>query len=276
MAGLRLRWLGVAGFEISAAEGTLAIDPFFTRPPLRYLWLGRARPDERLVAARLLRCDHVLVSHSHWDHLFDVPVVLAHTGASAWGSANTCRLLEALGAPAQQLHEVRAGDRLSLGSFSVDVFPSVHPRILGWSPFAGEAPPHPRPPAHLGDYLAGECFCFLVEAHGVRLLHWGSEQPGPAPAADVLCVGVQRPDAYYAALLRAVQPRVAIPMHWDDFFRPLSRPLRPMLAPPRPALPPLRRMDPHRFQRTVAHLDPALKVIVPDVLRAYESSELLA
>ncbi len=276
MAGLRLRWLGVAGFELTLAEDTLAIDPFLTRPPLRYLWLGRARPDEQLAAAQLPYCDHVLVSHSHWDHLFDVPAVLARTGASAWGSANTCRLLGALGAAPEQLHEVHTGDRLSLGGFEVDVLPSVHPRLCGWPPFAGKVPLRPRPPAHLGDFLADDCFCFLVEAGAVRLLHWGSERPGPAPPADILCVGVQRPDAYYAALLRAVRPRVVIPMHWDDFFSPLSRPLRPMLAPPRPALPPLRRMDPRRFQRAIAHLDPAANVIVPDILRAYELNELLA
>ncbi len=43
------------------------------------------------------RCDFVLVTHAHWDHLMDVPDVVLNTGATALGSANTCQLLALLG-----------------------------------------------------------------------------------------------------------------------------------------------------------------------------------
>src|SRR5512137_2297982 len=106
---MELRWLGVAGIELRLNGQTLAIDPYFTRAPLRRM-LERMHPDRRLVAGQLPRCDYVLVTHPHYDHLADVPEVVRNTGATALGSANACRLLAALGVPAQQVRQIGAGD----------------------------------------------------------------------------------------------------------------------------------------------------------------------
>ncbi|MHB0870884.1 MAG: MBL fold metallo-hydrolase, partial [Chloroflexota bacterium] len=100
---IRLRWLGTAGIELSTDQEVLAVDPFFTRPPFRRIWFGRVFPDRRLVAAKLPRCNYVLVTHSHWDHLMDVPEVVLNTGATALGSPNSCRLLTLLGVPEDRI-----------------------------------------------------------------------------------------------------------------------------------------------------------------------------
>src|SRR5207249_5512425 len=91
------RWLGVAGVELTANGRTLAIDPFFSRPPFKRYLFGPISPDRTLVREKLTCCDYVLVSHAHWDHVMDVPEVALHTGALTFGSPNTCRLLTLLG-----------------------------------------------------------------------------------------------------------------------------------------------------------------------------------
>ena len=80
---LSFRWLGVQGLELSCAGQTLAIDPFFTRPPLSSLLLRRVQPNLALAARLLARCDYVLVSHPHYDHILDVPDLLKRSGAPA-------------------------------------------------------------------------------------------------------------------------------------------------------------------------------------------------
>src|SRR4051812_38199205 len=75
------RWLGVAGIELTAGGRTLAVDPFFTRPPLRRFLFGRVASNPRLVRKHLPSCDYVLVSHSHWDHMMDAPEGARNTGA---------------------------------------------------------------------------------------------------------------------------------------------------------------------------------------------------
>jgi hypothetical protein len=74
---------------------------------------------------------------------------------------------------------------------------------------------------------------------------------------------------YYRELLAAVQPQLVIPLHWDDFFRPLHKPLRPFYRPPRLALPPLQRIDLNQFKSVVARNAPLARVLVPELLESY-------
>ena len=265
------RWLGVAGIELRVGDEVLAIDPFLTRPRFWRMGWGRVEPEHALVAEKIERCRYVLVTHAHFDHVMDVPDVARNTGAMVLGSANTCRLLAACGVPERQVREVRAGERVELGGFQVDVLPAEHIKTPGFSP--GPLSPHVRPPLRLRDYRMDTCFSFLVQVGGSRLLDWRSVRAEAAPRAEVLFVGVEDSRERYEALLRAVQPRLVIPIHWDDMFRPLSEPLRPYFTPPRLAWPPLRRVDLARFRRMIEGIAPGVRVVVPEVFRAVEIGE---
>lgn len=263
---LRFRWLGVGGIELSVGEHVLVIDPYLTRVPFWRLGLGSVRPDRELVAARIPRCDFVLVTHAHVDHVMDVPVVVHHTGAMALGSANTCRLLAAQGVPPAHVREIGVGDRLTLGRFQVQVLPARHVTFPGWRLFSGPLPSNLRPPRRARDYRMDGCFSFLINVDGRRLLHC----PGPAVAAEVLTVKPLEARADYASLLRGVRPRVVIPVHWDDFGRPLSRPVRPMVAPSGQLAPLLKRIDLLQFKHTIEQLAPATRVLIPEMFHTYD------
>jgi L-ascorbate metabolism protein UlaG (beta-lactamase superfamily) len=262
------RWLGVAGLELELDGQILAIDPFFTRPPFWRLWFGRVRPDRRLVASKVQRCDHILVTHAHWDHLMDVPEVARNTGAVVLGSARTCRLLTACGVPEAQIEEIGEGDELTLGPFQVQVLGAEHLRI----PCFTEGPLRPdlHPPLRLRNYRMDRCYSFSIQAGGHRLLDWRSVQVEGAPRADVLYVGPEGACPYYASLIQAVQPQVIVPIHWDDMFRSLSKPVRPFWAPPRLAFPPLQRMDPSWFRAEIEGIAPHTRVVVPEPFRRYD------
>ena len=265
-ASVWFRWLGVAGIELRVDACVLAIDPFFTRPPFRHLFLGRVSPDRALIARHLACCDFVLVTHPHWDHFLDVPEVVRATGATAFGSPNTCRLLTALGVPERQVRRIEAGDRLTLGPFRVEVLTGQHGRTpIDWL-INGPVAPDPRPPLRLRDYKMDCCFGFLIEAGGLRFLHL----PGAVRQADVLTVVPAARLARSLTLLDAVRPRVAIPLHWDDPFRPLAEPSRPWLVPPVLALPPFRHLDPGHFKRLIERLAPATRVLLPTIFDTYD------
>ena len=94
-------------------------------------------------------------------------------------------------------------------------------------------------------------------------------------AADVLFVHPGKGRDYYRALLRLVKPKVTIPVHWDDFFRPLSEPLRPYWKPPALAFPPLQRIDLEEFKQTVLMAAPRGRVLQPEVHRSYDLGALI-
>ena len=269
------RWLGVAGLEVTSAGRTLLVDPYFTRLSLPRLWFGRAQPNRALVRKLTGQADYVLVTHAHLDHLLDVPEVLRLTGAIALGSTNVCRLLAAAGVPASQRREIAAGDRLTLGEFSVDVLPAEHLTVLRRPVLARPLPADLPSPPRARDYRADVCFSFRIETGGYRLLDWASERAEPAPPSDVLFVKAGKEDAYYRALLATTRARLVVPVHWDDFGRSLTRPLRPLLLPPVWAWPPLRRVDLAALQSSLERVAPHAELLRPAVLQACDLGDLL-
>jgi L-ascorbate metabolism protein UlaG (beta-lactamase superfamily) len=269
-AVVQFRWMGVAGIELSVDDQVLLIDPYVTRLPFWRVAFGRVRPNRELITEKIQHCDFVLVTHAHFDHLMDVPDVVRNTGAVALGSANTCHLLATLGVPPAQVRPIEVGDQMALGAFRVEVLPAEHVTFSGWSPFSGPLPLSLRPPLRACDYRVDCCFGFLIDVDGYRLLHC----PGPAVAAEVLFVKPLRTRPAWEALLRGVRPQIVVPVHWDDFGRSLSKPVRSMAVPSGRVIPPLRRIDLTRFKDMVEQIVPEVKVLVPEMFHAYDLGEL--
>jgi hypothetical protein len=120
-----------------------------------------------------------------------------------------------------------------------------------------------------------ENFSFLISIGGYRMLTDPGERPGTAPPADILFVFPYRNEAYYKSLLPLVQPKVVIPTHWDDFFRPLSKPLRPLIQPPKWPLISLRRINLTAFGRMIERISPETKFFVPEIFRTYDLKEFV-
>lgn len=270
----KMRWLGVAGIELRINGQILVIDPFVTRPPMRRMWWGRVRSDTELAAKRVPQADFVLVTHAHWDHVMDVPAVIDKTGATAYGSPNTCQLLSILGVTEKHLHEIKVEDQLALGRFQVEIITAEHGLALGRHFATGSLAPNLHPPLRIRDYRMDTCFSFLIEVDGLRFLDWSSERVDAAPLADVLFVKPQREQAYYEALLKLVRPRVIIPIHWDNFMRPLSQPLRPSIKPPRLAFPPFERTNLTAFSQMIQRIAPEIRVFLPEIFQLHERSKL--
>jgi L-ascorbate metabolism protein UlaG (beta-lactamase superfamily) len=265
---IEIRWLGTAGIELRQDDQVLVVDPYLTRFPVWRTWVGRVRPNRELVSEKIRRCDHVLVTHAHWDHIMDVPDIVRNTGAAAFGSTNSCRLLAACGVPLEKIQEIAAGDELVLDGFRIEVLPSKHMKVpsFGPRPLAADL----NLPLKARDYCMDSQFSFRITVGGWRLLTSPGVRPEDAVPADVLFVIPKHDREFYASLLERVQPKVVIPYHWDDFFRSVNKPLRPFWQPPRWAWPPLRRMDPAGFRRDIEQIAPGTSVLEPQVFRFYD------
>lgn len=264
-----MRWLGVAGLEFSLAGHTLLFDPFFTRPSAWQVVLLRGVVSDRaLIARHIPRADHVLVSHAHYDHLLDVPAVLHQTGALAFGSRNTCDLLGLHGLPGARYTCIAVGDQLELGPFRVEVFPArhTHTPLDRW--INGPLPARlaqGRLPLRLMDYRMDDCFSFRLWAEGKSFLIGNH----PAPADVLLIAPFHAPEALQE-ILKEVAPKVVIPIHWENFTRPLSKPLQPMLVTRWQGWdgwPPLRQLNLADFSRRIELVSPGVQVMIPEIFK---------
>lgn len=265
---INCRWLGVAGLEFSLDGYTLLIDPFFTRPSRLDVLAGRrVTPDRAAVARHVSRADAVLVTHPHYDHLLDVPEVLRLTGARAYGSPNTVTLLKLHGWEAGTVH---SGDRLNLGPFAVEVFPALHTRLLFGRLLNGPLPRSLRLPLRLSDYRMDACYSFCITADGWVMLVGNHPIP-----ADWVFISPYQSDHKLAETLRAIQPRVIAPVHWEDFMRPLNLPLRPMLLTPVQGgrrFPPVQRVELNTFVKMAREIVPGARVFRMELFRSFEIS----
>jgi len=236
---LTARWLGVTAVLLSDGAHAVLVDPFFTRP--RGFWrllLNRPiAPDEALIQdwlarAGVTRLDAVLVSHSHYDHAMDAGVVARLTGATLMGSASTLSIGRGAGLPDAQLQALNFGP-VSFGPFQVTFIESRHAGATGGEP-TGEIMRPLVPPATYLDYRQGGTYSILIAHPRGRVLHHGSAGYVPGALkdfrADVVFLGVALlPElpAYLGEVVDAVGAHRVVPIHWDDFTRPLDQPLRP-------------------------------------------------
>ncbi|MGE5223301.1 MAG: MBL fold metallo-hydrolase [Omnitrophica WOR_2 bacterium] len=274
----RFRRLGAAGIEIKIRGKSLVVDPYFTRIPFWKIWTGGVTPNRAIIEQCLPQAGYILVTHSHFDHLMDVPVAIRHTEAVAFGSRNTCRILKIQAIPPDHRIEIHAGEHLDLGELQVDVLQAPVHSPPGFRP--GPVPPDLKPPLKARDYSTDDFYSFLISVNNLRILHGVPLYPQKAARIDLWLPGMylgaeSREYAHWIGLIRSLRPKVIIPVHWDNFFRPLSRPEQPVLAPSGKILPPLRRWNISRMRSIIQKIDPQIKVLTLERMQENDLTELI-
>ncbi|WP_101523585.1 MBL fold metallo-hydrolase [Nocardioides houyundeii] len=241
-APLSVSWLGVSTVLVTDGETSLLTDGFFSRPGLVKVGLGRLRPDvaridEALARAGIDRLDAVLPVHTHYDHAMDSATVALRTGAVLVGGTSAAHIARGHGLPSSRIVTAEAGTPHVLGSFEVTLV-------------AGEHCPPDRYPgtitapvlrdAKASAYKCGEAWSTLVHhlPSGRRLLVQGSAGCVPGAlaghAAEVAYLGIGQlglmdadyTERYWDETVGRVGARSVVLVHWDDFFSPLTAPLR--------------------------------------------------
>ena len=95
--GVRVTYLGTNGYQFEFKGHALLVDPYFSRVDLLSVALGsRIQPNAsrindglRHLASETALTDAILVTHGHFDHLLDVPAVMAKTRARLVASASS-------------------------------------------------------------------------------------------------------------------------------------------------------------------------------------------
>ncbi len=241
-AGLSVVWMGVSTLLVDDGTSAVLTDGFFSRPGLVDVAARKLTPSAQRIEAALDRVgirglDAVLPVHTHYDHALDSAAVAQRTGASVVGGESAANIARGQGLSEDRIVVATPGTALELGAFEVTLIKSHHcppDRYPGYitTPIV--------PPAKVSAYRCGEAWSTLVvhRPSGRRLLIQGSAGfvPGALAGrrAEVAYLGVGQlgvqPELYikqyWNETVRAVGARRVVLIHWDDFFRPLTAPLR--------------------------------------------------
>ena len=241
-APLTVTWLGVSTLLIDDGTSAVMTDGFFSRPGLGRVGVGKvspspARVDGCLARVGVTRLAAVVPVHTHFDHALDSALVADRTGAQLVGGESAANVGRGHGLAAERLVIADTGTPIRLGAFDITLVKSRH------SPpdrFPGTIDQPVVPPVRAVAYRCGEAWSALIHhrSSGRRLLIQGSagfvKGSLTGRRAEVVYLGVGQlgvqPESYvvdyWMETVRAVGARRVVLVHWDDFFRPLSKPLR--------------------------------------------------
>ncbi|HEU0191585.1 MAG TPA: MBL fold metallo-hydrolase [Mycobacterium sp.] len=241
-APLSVMFLGVSTLLVDDGSSALLTDGYFSRPSLARVALGKVAPspariDGCLARARVHELAAVIAVHTHIDHALDSALVAERAGAVLVGGESAANIGRGHGLSEDRLVVAEPGRSMRLGGYDVTLIESHH---CPPDRFPGAITAPVRPPVRASAYKCGEAWSTLVHhrSSGRRLLIQGSAGfvPGALAGqrAEVAYLGIgqlgRQPRQYlvdyWSETVRAVGARTVVAIHWDDFFRPLSEPLR--------------------------------------------------
>ena len=280
--GLDITFFGVACFVLRWRDTAVLVDPFFTIVPLLKVAFGRSESDPAQVDPHLplLReVESVLVCHSHYDHVLDLPYVTPHLrpNPTVFGSQTLQHTLAPLDLPIhfEAVNERaaspdEAGTWLHANRGRVRVLPinSGHPNNYAFIHLWTDRLSTDRttPPTRASDWQEGDTFAFLVdflEDDGDTIVHRVYVQTSSRGLPDGLFplslldergvdVALLAMDCANTAargqpsIIDAIAPRTVIFCHWENFFRSKDKPPREIVKVNVPALKRWFEADPRR------------------------------
>ncbi len=248
---MEIEWMGTATVRFIEEGASILFDPFIPmNPQLRITSL------EKLAAA-----EAILITHGHFDHLADVPGVMAAGSARVYCSETAAASLVREGVDPARITTVAAGGRLQIGTFAIRVLKGRHVRfdsrlvratllnrrvLLYFGNFI-------KILAAMRSYPEGQTLMYEIKLKSQTILHMGSlnmdETERYPERVDIMTIPFQGRsdiDEYAAGFVRRVMPRMLYLHHFDDSFPPISS-----------------TVETSNFIEKIAELFPGITTIVP-------------
>ena len=245
---VRLKYLGTNSVILYDGEKSLLIDPHFTRPSLLSL-TGKVSSDEDKVVQTIQQAgfehlDAVFLTHAHYDHAMDAPAAVARMGGVLYGSQSSASIGLGWGMSSGQVQILGEKEVVTIGDFQCSMLPGKHlpfPFGLGkWIDEGGLITEPLRQPCHISDFRAGNVSVLIIDHPGGSTLVVGSAGFNLGAYMDIevdsVVLGIgglglktrAYQDAFFKTCVLDTGARNVFISHWDNFTRPLDKPLRPL------------------------------------------------
>ena len=226
---MKLQWLGTAGFQIEVGGNRFLIDPYLSRNP-------QAKPVQTLKPGDIAGAGQIFITHGHFDHIFDVPLIMGQGEASVYCSEIAATTLLREDVDGKRVHAVKEdGYTADFGGYKAQAFFSRHVKFD--IPLVARAlwrvgTSYRRLSGMHKGYPEGQVLSWRFTINGYTMHHFGS---GGSTPKELENFAVNPPDLLLVPLqghsqicdiafeyVRAIKPRMVIAHHQDDFYPPIS------------------------------------------------------
>ena len=229
---MNVTFFGTTTLLFDDGKDALMFDGHFTRPSfLRYV-MGTMETDTAMADSILERFDFsrlrgIFVSHTHHDHVMDVPYIANHCHADIYGTESAANVARGGQVPEEQIHVFDPSRPVTVGDFTVTVIPSVHSEPTIINNDLGQTIDEPLvQPARKKHYKEGGSYDFLIRHGGQTILIRPSfnylEGQLDDIRADLLFLGIgtmgkaseEKIRNFYRETIDKVQPRTVPAGPW--------------------------------------------------------------
>ncbi len=247
-----ITFCGTNALYVQTPNITIAIDPYFSRLEgllgARFI-TARIEPNTQSIntfCAQLPIPQCIIVTHSHFDHILDVPVVAKTTGAHVFGTLSTKNFCLGAGMEDAQISEIKFGDSVDFGSTELTFCESAHsplpaPVEMIFAKSAPEICTPVKPPYRPHELPVGKSIALLIkhETSSLAVICGGipdNENIFPVEHIDCIIVPlggliwVKRSyrRQFFEKCVARYSPSIVLASHWDNFTLPHTRNVVPM------------------------------------------------
>ena len=244
---MKVTYFGTTTLLFDDGKDQILFDAHFTRPSIGKYVLGTKAAVNTALCDQLIRLHHInrlqaiFISHTHHDHVMDAPYIAEQCGARIYGSESARNVALGGNVPEENITVFRHGSCFEIGAYKITVIKSLHSKPTRFNNDLGEAIAEPlKMPAGLRDYKEGGSYDFLIEHGEKKILIRPSfnfiKGQLDGVRADVIFLEVaglahaekETEKAFCSETVKKTGARLVIPVHWDNFFCPLTRPAEGM------------------------------------------------
>lgn len=241
---MKITFFGTTTLLFDDGKDQVLFDAHLTRPSIGKIVFGKLKTDTGLADRirkeyRIDRLRAIFVSHSHYDHVLDAAYLAKQGNAILYGSRSTVNVGRGGGMAEEQMVQFQAKETYEICDYKITVLPSRHSKAKWYNNDLGQEITEPlSQPAKSRAFKEGGSYDFLVE-HGktsylIRPSFHYVEGELDRIKADVVFLGItgmadasgRMKKRFFAETLEKVKPRLVIPIHWDNFFTSLDRPVQ--------------------------------------------------